>query len=308
MHEECWLEKHIDIPDHEFQSKTKNHEMVSLSVSDVLAQYKTNGRVVVTGQSLATALASCCDDVLMQGSGMSGGTVAFAGVANAVIFAVEVGFRWNELAEGKISPKVFKIKVSGAAGAAVGGFTGGLAGAGYGGLTAGLPGAIVGGLIGSVGVGFAGRIGAETVALKYFGNEDTEMLIQMLFQSLERMDLVGGLDAREMTQEDVVMAYRNLSRLKHPDKVKRLPSHTDAQHAQRVADATTKFGILIADTFLVCEWIKARDEQKDLWTDENLRQIHKKQEDWRKSHESLHQQLASQQEESARQMRDGRKI
>lgn len=282
--------------------------MVSLSVSDVLAQYKTNGRVVVTGQSLATALASCCDDVLWQGSGMVGATVAVAGVANAVICAVEVSFRWNELAEGKISPKVFKIKVSGAAGAAVGGFGGGLAGAGAGGAMAGPAGAIVGGAIGSIGVGFAGRIGAETVALKYFGNEDTEMLIEMLFQSLERMDLVGGLDARDMTQEDVIMAYHDLAKLKHPDKVRRLPSHTNAQHAQRVADATTKFGILNADTFLVCEWIKARDEKKDLWTDKNLRQIHKKQDDWRKSHESLHQQLAGQQEESARQMRDGRTI
>jgi len=154
--------------------------------------------------------------------------------------------------------------VSGAAGAGTGGFGGAAAG----GVIAGPIGAIVGAVIGA----FAGRVGAEkTTALKYFGDDDTEMLIEMLFQSLERMDLVG----HDMTQEDVIMAYRDLAKLEHPDKVKRLPSHTNAQHAQRVADATTKFGILNADTFLVCEWIKARDEKKDLWTDENLRQIHK---------------------------------
>lgn len=287
-----------------------------MDVQTKLDQY-TASRVVAGGSHAAVAsVLSVSDDVLMAiGVGKGHATQLLGGVT-VCVWAVECAWRYRQLCNKEISPKVFKIQCAGATGAAVGGFAGAVGGTKAGalmGAVAGPTGAAVGGILGGIcgaAVGsIGGRVAVNAGAVRYFGDEDTEVLVEMVMESMARMELLRrGITPRKLTTSDVSSKFRELSRGKHPDKLVKLSSQTDAEFEQNKQDANEHFGLLCNDAFLVGEWVKARQENTDIWTTSVLDQMDKKIEAYRAEQKKTRDAMRSTKDQMKVEMNEGRKI
>lgn len=270
MHKTCFEEKHEDKEDHTFEEDVKVHQLAERSVEDTLAQYKANGRVVGAGTSVGYALIAVADDLLIAkeaaGRGcMSGAGVGLGAVACLAICSLECRFRYGELMRKEISYKTYKIKCVGAGGAAAGGLCGGLAGGAAGGAAIGGPvGLAIGGVIGAIAGSYGGRHCSEKAAVYFMGESDDEYILEMMINSAKELKLLDTHDMRYVEEADVRKMWRDLSKTCHPDKLIKKPSDTQEQHDIVVARRARQFALYTHDCFVVCEWVRARD-QKTLW-------------------------------------------
>merc|ERR1712151_1419512 len=292
MHEECWNTVHLISPGHSKEEQQRVSSLATARVTTTLAEYHNTDTGSAVGSITSAAAGSVVDDVafavvngralsfgakpegcLGAGGAVTAGAVAGAAAVNALIASVETAFAYSDLCNKKITTKAFGIRATGAVTGAVGATGGGLLGAAGscaavgacgGGPIGATVGFVVGGMICSALGQFGGRKAGEAVARFCVGDEDNEIIVNMVIKALERLNFLEMVDIERVTVEEIGQRFRQFRAIFHPDKVKRYPGQTAKEHADKQAIARTKFCLLTSDAFLLKEWIKARDAT-DIW-------------------------------------------